>query len=193
MSTHGGVPLFYVWHTLTPTALPLHLPPGLQFNPAALQALVTKNTSLVAVNFPHNPTGFVPTHEQWAAVVATAADVGAHLFCDEMYRGLELQEGGTLQSGVDVYDKAVVRTIRYCVDIGSWSVNPTRGQSSSMCLRSPLKSLSLPEKRDASSGRRSGQRARTHPAGSGRALHRLALHRLLLCGSPTFLTTPLLE
>lgn len=72
---------------------------GLQFNPHTLHQLVTPNTKLVAVNFPHNPTGCVPSHEQWAAVVSSVSAVSAHLFCDEMYRGLELHAGATLASG----------------------------------------------------------------------------------------------
>jgi len=45
-----------------------------------------------------------------------------------------------------------------------------------------------PNKLDASSGRRSGQRARKRPAGVPGFC--LALHRLSLCGSPTYLLTP---
>lgn len=58
---------------------------GHTFDLAALKALVTPATSLVVVNFPHNPTGatLTPVQLQELAAVCEAAD--AMLFSDEVW------------------------------------------------------------------------------------------------------------
>ena len=43
---------------------------------------------MVVVNFPHNPTGCLPSQEEWGALVACCRSKGAWLFSDEMYRHL---------------------------------------------------------------------------------------------------------
>ncbi len=73
-----------------------------------LASLVTNDTKLFVVNFPHNPTGFLPEDEQLHAVVALARQHGAWLFCDEMYRGLELNGLATLPSAVELYERSLV-------------------------------------------------------------------------------------
>lgn len=50
------------------------------------QALLRPTTRLVVVNFPHNPTGALPSRPQWDELVGACRTVGAHLFSDEMYR-----------------------------------------------------------------------------------------------------------
>ena len=61
--------------------------------------------SLVAVNVPHNPTGFHPTRDEWRDVVACVESHGARLFSDEIYRGLEA-------SPEDALDPAAVASPR---------------------------------------------------------------------------------
>jgi aspartate/methionine/tyrosine aminotransferase len=73
----------------------------------ALARLVTPHTKLVVVNFPHNPTGCLPTQDEWRAAVEAAARVGAWLFSDEMYRGLEYDPAARLPSGCDEYERAI--------------------------------------------------------------------------------------
>ena len=41
---------------------------------------------VVVVNFPHNPTGILPSHQEWGEMVSLCRDAGAYLFSDEMYR-----------------------------------------------------------------------------------------------------------
>ncbi len=79
-----------------------------QIDLAQLAELVTDQTKLIVVNFPHNPTGFLPDREQMAAIVEIARRHGAWLLCDEMYRGLELNGRDTLPSAVDLYERGVV-------------------------------------------------------------------------------------
>ncbi|HEX5826220.1 MAG TPA: aminotransferase class I/II-fold pyridoxal phosphate-dependent enzyme, partial [Candidatus Limnocylindrales bacterium] len=62
---------------------------GWRIDVDALRAQVTPRTRLIVVNAPHNPTGMVPDPATWAAVSEIAADAGAVLFADEVYRFLE--------------------------------------------------------------------------------------------------------
>jgi aspartate/methionine/tyrosine aminotransferase len=47
---------------------------------------VTPSTKLVAVNFPHNPTGATLSAQDYEAMVKVATSTGAWLFSDEMYK-----------------------------------------------------------------------------------------------------------
>jgi len=58
-------------------------------------------TRLVVVNAPHNPTGMLPTLDEWRALVEACADAGVHLLADEVYRHLEYDEADRLPAGVD--------------------------------------------------------------------------------------------
>jgi len=62
---------------------------GWWFDPGRLAELARAGAKAIVVNFPHNPTGALPSPGEWDAVVATAARAGALLVSDEMYRGLE--------------------------------------------------------------------------------------------------------
>jgi aspartate/methionine/tyrosine aminotransferase len=78
-----------------------------QLNLDRLAQLVTDQTRLIIVNFPHNPTGLLPTLDELTAVVAIARQHNAWLFSDEMYRGLELPGRTTLPSIATLYEKAI--------------------------------------------------------------------------------------
>jgi len=58
----------------------------------ALRGLLTPATRLLVVNFPHNPTGFLPTPEWQREFAGIVADHRLSVFSDEMYHGL-LQPG----------------------------------------------------------------------------------------------------
>jgi aspartate/methionine/tyrosine aminotransferase len=72
-----------------------------------LASLLTLHTRLVIANFPHNPTGYLPTHQEWRSLVNMVAKIGAWLFSDEMYRGLEFDPADRLSSGCDLYERAI--------------------------------------------------------------------------------------
>jgi aspartate/methionine/tyrosine aminotransferase len=67
----------------------------------ALRAQVTPATRLIVVNLPHNPTGMLADRATFDSVVAIAEETGAHLLVDEVYRGLEVDEGERLPTGAD--------------------------------------------------------------------------------------------
>ncbi|GAX77069.1 hypothetical protein CEUSTIGMA_g4515.t1 [Chlamydomonas eustigma] len=87
---------------------------SLSFNvDALLQILKASDSStappvkMVIMNFPHNPTGFLPNHEDWSRLVEACKTRGCYLFSDEMYRGLELDASCRLPAACDCYDQAI--------------------------------------------------------------------------------------
>ncbi|WP_035845167.1 aminotransferase class I/II-fold pyridoxal phosphate-dependent enzyme [Kitasatospora azatica] len=72
-----------------------------------LVAALRPNTKVVSVNFPHNPTGKVIGAEDFRALAAICDDRGIHLFSDEVYRGLEREEGATLPQAADLSERAL--------------------------------------------------------------------------------------
>ena len=78
-----------------------------RFDPAGLETLIRPNTKLVVWNFPHNPTGALPSAGDFSRMVDAVARVGAWLFSDEMYRLLEPAPEWRLPAAVDLYERAV--------------------------------------------------------------------------------------
>ena len=73
-----------------------------------LDRLLTPDTRLVVVNFPHNPTGYLPGAAEFATLIDRVRRSGAWLLCDEMYRGLEREPADRLPSAADLYERAIV-------------------------------------------------------------------------------------
>jgi aspartate/methionine/tyrosine aminotransferase len=67
-----------------------------------LRSEVTPQTRLIVVNTPHNPTGMLPDEPTWRAISDLAADAGAVLFADEVYRFLERDGSARLAAGADL-------------------------------------------------------------------------------------------
>jgi aspartate/methionine/tyrosine aminotransferase len=65
------------------------------------------DTRLVVVNAPHNPTGMLPTHEQWDRLTGELARRGVHLLADEVYRFLEFDEADRLAAGADAFERGI--------------------------------------------------------------------------------------
>jgi aspartate/methionine/tyrosine aminotransferase len=80
----------------------LHASEGWRLDPDRLRGQVTPRTRLIVVNVPHNPTGSLPDEATYREVAAIAADAGATLFSDEVYRFLEVDEADRLPAGADV-------------------------------------------------------------------------------------------
>ena len=72
-----------------------------------LEHSITDATRLLVVNFPHNPTGYLPTAETQSAIIDLARRHSLYLFSDEMYRGLEHDAGGQLPAACDLYERAI--------------------------------------------------------------------------------------
>ncbi len=80
---------------------------GWGFPPDRLEKCLRPQSKLVICNFPHNPTGALPTREDFARMLTAAGSVGAWVLCDEMYRLLESAEEIRLPAAVDEYERAV--------------------------------------------------------------------------------------
>jgi aspartate/methionine/tyrosine aminotransferase len=67
-----------------------------------LRRSIRPTTRMMVLNAPHNPTGMLPTPEEWAEVASMCADAGIRLLADEVYRGLEHGDAASLQPGADM-------------------------------------------------------------------------------------------
>ena len=80
---------------------------GWKLDLAGLERAIGDKTRLIVVNFPHNPTGFLPPRGLLEEIVALAARRGIYVFSDEMYRLLEYSTQQTLPPVCDLYERAV--------------------------------------------------------------------------------------
>lgn len=72
-----------------------------------LPGLLTPRTRLLVVNFPNNPTGFLPTRAEFDGLLELAQSRGLYVFSDEMYRWLEPDPALRLPAVCEVYDRGV--------------------------------------------------------------------------------------
>ncbi|MBI4990927.1 aminotransferase class I/II-fold pyridoxal phosphate-dependent enzyme [Candidatus Gottesmanbacteria bacterium] len=80
---------------------------GWRFDPEFLVKHIKPNTKLIIINFPHNPTGFLPSKKDYDQIINIAKEHSLYIFSDEMYRFLEYDAEDRLPNAADVYDKAV--------------------------------------------------------------------------------------
>ena len=77
------------------------------FSLDCLKQLLKPSTKLLVVNFPHNPTGFIPTVEQWEAIVDLCKQRDIFLFSDEMYRLSNNDGSAPLQSASAICENSM--------------------------------------------------------------------------------------
>lgn len=77
------------------------------FDPADLEKLIKKNTKLIIINFPHNPTGSYLTKSELNKVVEIARKNNIYLFSDEMYHKLMIGDMEELPPVCDLYEKGI--------------------------------------------------------------------------------------
>lgn len=71
-----------------------------------LEQLIKPNTKLIALNSPNNPTGYTFTKEEIDKIVEIARKHDIYVFCDEVYKGVEL-DGDKRPWFADCYEKGV--------------------------------------------------------------------------------------
>ncbi|MCY4466331.1 MAG: aminotransferase class I/II-fold pyridoxal phosphate-dependent enzyme [Chloroflexi bacterium] len=81
---------------------------GWSFDVDELVALIRPDTRMLIINFPHNPTGCLPSHADFARIIELARARGLLLFSDEIYRFAEHDPAARLPSACEVYEKAIV-------------------------------------------------------------------------------------
>lgn len=80
---------------------------GWRFDPDFLRHNLRPNTRLIVWNFPHNPTGVLPSRADFQQMIAIAHERNIRVFSDEMYWLLEVDPAGRLPSAVESWDQAV--------------------------------------------------------------------------------------
>ncbi len=73
-----------------------------------LRSLISPKTKMLVVNFPHNPTGYLPTQNQLNEIANVVEQNNLILFCDEMYFGLVHSGTAEITSAADVSERAIV-------------------------------------------------------------------------------------
>jgi aspartate/methionine/tyrosine aminotransferase len=64
-------------------------------------------TRIVVVNAPQNPTGMLPTEDEWRRLATACADARVGLVADEVYRFLEHDGAATLPAGADLDARSI--------------------------------------------------------------------------------------
>lgn len=80
---------------------------GWRLDPEDVRAAIRPNTTLLSLNFPHNPTGMLMTREDLEAVVALCRHHGIYILCDEVYRGVELEPADQMPQIADIYERGI--------------------------------------------------------------------------------------
>lgn len=78
-----------------------------QLDLGRLENSLQPNTRLLVLNFPHNPTGYLPSITELEAIIAIARRHGLYIFSDEMYRGLEYEAAQRLPSICEIYENGI--------------------------------------------------------------------------------------
>lgn len=89
------------------TGVPLEPDDAWSLDLDRVEAAVRPNTRLVAINFPHNPTGKILERDRFDALVALCRARGLWLFSDEAYRPLGPEGVVHLPQVADVYERGV--------------------------------------------------------------------------------------
>lgn len=80
---------------------------GWKFKIDDLRKLVTKDTAMIIINFPHNPTGSLLSKKEFMEVIDIAKQNDCIILSDEMYRFLEFDANDRLPSACETYNNAI--------------------------------------------------------------------------------------
>lgn len=79
-----------------------------EFDLETLKTKITKQTRLLILNYPHNPTGACLTDREMASIAALCREYNLYLIADEVYRFLRMEESCSDASFADLYENSVV-------------------------------------------------------------------------------------
>ena len=96
-------------HSFGITTKPLYLKEHLHWQPEIeeLEGLLSPRTKVIAICNPNNPTGAVLKEEVMQEIVNQAKKSDAWIYCDEIYRGSEI-EGNETSSFWGLYNKTII-------------------------------------------------------------------------------------
>lgn len=89
------------------TAIPLKPEKQWKLDVEEVKRAFKANTKLLVLNYPHNPTGALLEVKVLEELVELARENGTYIFCDEVYRYLEVDESQRIASIADVYEKGI--------------------------------------------------------------------------------------
>ncbi|MCW8876690.1 MAG: aminotransferase class I/II-fold pyridoxal phosphate-dependent enzyme [Kangiellaceae bacterium] len=72
-----------------------------------VEKLIRPNTKLISINFPNNPTGAIPSRENFNSLVDLCRKYDLYLFSDEVYRLIETEECKRIPQAADIYEKGI--------------------------------------------------------------------------------------
>jgi len=70
-------------------------------------AAIQPNTKLVTINFPHNPTGTIPSLDRYMALIELCRKHGIYILHDEIFNGLGHAQSIHLPQIADVYERGL--------------------------------------------------------------------------------------
>lgn len=73
----------------------------------AVREALRPNTKVISINFPNNPTGAIPSHIAFEALVELCRERGIWLFSDEVYRLIEHDPAARIPQVADVYERGI--------------------------------------------------------------------------------------
>ena len=82
-------------------------PTGWQLDTEQFVGQITPVTKMVAINFPHNPTGAQIDRASLDSIVESCRQRQSWLFSDEVFQGLEYHESECLPPVASVYEKGI--------------------------------------------------------------------------------------
>lgn len=88
-------------------AIPFYYEQGWQFDSTLLINKITNNTKLIVINFPHNPTGYIPDQALFNKILSAAKAANCYVLSDEAYRFSEQEITDRLPAACDLYEKAI--------------------------------------------------------------------------------------
>ena len=89
------------------TGVPLDEARGFALDIDRIERAMRPNTRVVSVNFPNNPTGKIIPQRDFRRLAALCDARKIHLFCDEVFRGIERDRARTLPQAADLSPSAL--------------------------------------------------------------------------------------
>lgn len=74
------------------TCLAYHEGQNWKFSIQEVKEAIQKNTKMIVLASPSNPTGTMLTKQEWQQLIEVCAEHSIYILCDEVYRGLDLEK-----------------------------------------------------------------------------------------------------
>ena len=89
------------------TGVPLDPDDGWSLDIDRVKAAIRPNTTLLTMNFPHNPTGAILPPDRYAALIALCRKHGIYILHDEIFNGLGPSSTQHLPYVADIYERGL--------------------------------------------------------------------------------------